>query len=474
MARKKSLSVDAALASIGEAQQAATEGLATVTQLERRIGVPTLDLPLSELLDNPDNPRTDYDDIEELAGSIAEVGVLQPILVRPLTAAERAAHPGRTRMIIAGHRRRRASEVAGLATIPAVERTAQTGQAAGGDLGDLILMLTENIQRSDITPMDEARSFKVLADAGMTQLEIARKLAVSQPKVSKRLALLELHPAVQTSIAQGSIGAEAAQGFKGVEAIIQERVAKELAQQTDGDGGSKMASPAVVQESVRRASSAVKVEQREAAVQEIAKAAGAKLIKPNDRWAGSWERRLHDPSDSDLQRLAAAGHLGALIEGWSDKPTYYNLDPTLDDQRRAADEERMARDELRRAKQAEKAERLHRAIAEWGRQVKPTAGEAAATLADEVIYHLGDRYLAQAYEWVGRDQGGLDDVDLDDWLEQLSSTARVRIAVLVIAARDAALAGAGQEDAAAATSERIRALDPELADALTKDKESVS
>lgn len=171
-------------------------------------------LELDAVLPNPRQPRRHFDPegLEELASSIREVGVLQPILVRET--------PGGYELV-AGERRLRASKMAGRTTIPArvVEVTPQDQH---------VLALVENLQRQDLSPVEEARSLaELLERSGMTQMELARRIGRSQAAVANKLRLLKLAPSVQKLIEEGKLGERQARALVGLDEADQIRLASE-------------------------------------------------------------------------------------------------------------------------------------------------------------------------------------------------------------------------------------------------------
>ncbi len=150
---------------------------------------------LSEIEPNRAQPRKDFNDksLAELADSIAQHGVLQPLLVRPI--------PGGGYQIVAGERRWRAARMAGLVEVPAVIR----------DLSDAQMMelaLIENLQREDLTPLEEARGYKALIEEyGLTQDEVAKTVGKSRPAVTNMLRLLHLPQEALDLLAAGKISA---------------------------------------------------------------------------------------------------------------------------------------------------------------------------------------------------------------------------------------------------------------------------
>jgi ParB family chromosome partitioning protein len=166
-------------------------GLAALIPL-RPDGYAPTDIPIREIHRNPYQPRlhVEQQDLERLAASIAEHGVIQPILVTPAVDGYQ---------LVAGERRVRAAEMAGLERIPALIKTIGEQQQLG-------LALVENLMRSDLNAMDEARAFRQLADDfGLTQDEIARRMGRARPSITNTLRLLELAPPVQDAVRAGSI-----------------------------------------------------------------------------------------------------------------------------------------------------------------------------------------------------------------------------------------------------------------------------
>jgi ParB family chromosome partitioning protein len=140
------------------------------------------DLPIEQIHRNPNQPRMDFsgDDLDTLAASIRDKGVLQPILVRP--SPER---PGEYQ-IVAGERRWRAAQQAGLRDMPALVRELD-------DLATLEIGIIENVQRIDLNPYEEAMGYKALIDRfGRTQEEIAQTVGKSRSHVANALRLLGL------------------------------------------------------------------------------------------------------------------------------------------------------------------------------------------------------------------------------------------------------------------------------------------
>src|SRR5271170_2337303 len=142
---------------------------------------------------NPFQTRTRFDEqqLEELAASIAATGVVQPILVRPL--------PGERFQLIAGERRWLASQKAGKATIPAMVRTVSDEQA-------MEMTIVENLQRSDLNPMEQARAFERLTrDFKMTQEQMAQRTGKNRTSIANFLRLLRLPAEIQGKVEAGEL-----------------------------------------------------------------------------------------------------------------------------------------------------------------------------------------------------------------------------------------------------------------------------
>lgn len=167
-------------------------------------GLTFAELNVRSIMPNAQQPRQVFDDeaLAELVHSIKEVGLLQPIVVRPA--------PGGRYELVAGERRLRATKKAGFTTIPALIRETADDQM----LRDALL---ENLHRAALTPLEEASAYKqLLEDFGGTQEELATRLGRSRPQISNTLRLLNLPPAVQRRVAAGVISAGHARALLGL------------------------------------------------------------------------------------------------------------------------------------------------------------------------------------------------------------------------------------------------------------------
>ena len=150
---------------------------------------------ISEIEPNRDQPRKEFDSeaLSELADSISQHGVLQPLLLRPLlTGGYR---------IVAGERRWRAARMAGLTEVPAVIREMT-------DSEEMLFALIENLQREDLTPLEEARGYRTLIEAqDFTQEEVSKAVGKSRPAITNALRLLNLPEDIQGMLERGEITA---------------------------------------------------------------------------------------------------------------------------------------------------------------------------------------------------------------------------------------------------------------------------
>jgi ParB family chromosome partitioning protein len=151
-----------------------------------------IDLPVNQIRRNPRQPRRAIDaaSLEELATSIAAVGVVQPVIVRMVDGSYE---------LIVGERRWRAAQKAGFTVIPAIVRSAS-------DVESLELALVENVVRQQLNPVDEAYALKVLLeDLGVTQESLAARVGKSRSAIANKVRLLDLPAAVQESLASGAL-----------------------------------------------------------------------------------------------------------------------------------------------------------------------------------------------------------------------------------------------------------------------------
>jgi ParB family chromosome partitioning protein len=231
------------------------------------------EIPVSQIRPNPKQPRSvfDEDDMAELVHSVREIGVLQPVVVRPVPGAADQYE------LIMGERRWRASQAAGLDRVPAIVR-----DTAEDDL--LRDALLENLHRSQLNPLEEAAAYnQLLEDFGCTHDELAQRIGRSRPQISNTLRLLKLPPLVQRRVAAGVLSAGHARALLGLD-----------------DGG---AIERLAQRIVAEGLSVRAVEEVVALGGDDAPAARAKRPRAGSRHAGLDElaQRLSDRFDTRVQ-----------------------------------------------------------------------------------------------------------------------------------------------------------------------------
>ena len=173
-------------------------------------------LPLEEIVPNKEQPRKTFDEtaLEELAESIRQHGVLQPLLVRPL--------PGGGYQLVAGERRYRASRIAGLREVPVVIRELS-------DVETMEIAIIENLQREDLNPMEEAAGFQSLIETyHMTQEEAAQRVGKSRSAVTNALRLLGLSPSVRKLVEENKLTAGHARALVPLSPSLQESAANAI------------------------------------------------------------------------------------------------------------------------------------------------------------------------------------------------------------------------------------------------------
>ncbi|GAA1657953.1 hypothetical protein GCM10010977_09980 [Citricoccus zhacaiensis] len=223
------------------AESAESEPVSTQVRHHGSVGDAELrTIPTGDIHPNPRQPREvfDEDDMDELVASIAEVGVLQPIVVRPVEG------PSPFELVM-GERRWRASQRAGLAEIPAIVRhTADTDL-----LRDALL---ENLHRSQLNPLEEAAAYEqLLEDFNCTQEELSSRIGRSRPQITNTLRLLRLPPLVQRRVASGVLSAGHARALL---ALVDPAEMERLAQKVVSEGLSVRATEELVslQDGVRQ------------------------------------------------------------------------------------------------------------------------------------------------------------------------------------------------------------------------------
>lgn len=272
------------------------DGLIDSQKSDRKVpeGSYYAEIPLSAVTPNPRQPRTEFDEdlLAELVGSIQEVGLLQPIVVRPLKNDRYE--------LVMGERRWRASQLAGKQTVPAIVRPTEEHDL----LRDALL---ENIHRAQLNPLEEANAYQqLLEDFGCTQEELAARIKRSRPQISNTIRLLRLPPSVQRRVAAGVLSAGHARALLGLDSqLAQER----LAQRIVAEGLSVRATEEIVTLSDR---------EREPAAPRGPRERPARAIELTDRLQDHFETRarvdmgkskgkivIEFASEDDLERILA-------------------------------------------------------------------------------------------------------------------------------------------------------------------------
>jgi ParB family chromosome partitioning protein len=168
------------------------KGLSALLLPKKEVKEEIVEIPVESIKPNPYQPRRNFDEekLKEMAVTIKERGILEPLLVRKSAGGYE---------LISGERRLRAAKIAGLKKVPCVIKTINDDEA-------LEIALIENLQREDLNPVEEARAYKVLKDRfGMTQEEIAEKVGKDRATVANKMRLLKLPDEVLNGLVSGKI-----------------------------------------------------------------------------------------------------------------------------------------------------------------------------------------------------------------------------------------------------------------------------
>lgn len=187
------------------------------TDITGEAGSALREVPVGSIIPNPHQPRHYFDEeaLASLTASVAELGVLQPILVREL--------PDDRFELIAGERRWRAAKRAGLPSVPVVVRTVD-------DVLSLEQALVENLHREDLNPLEEAAAYQqLMEDFDLTQEQVAQKVGKSRSSVANTLRLFQLPPSIQRLVSEGQLAAGHAKALLGTpDRAFQEELAKRI------------------------------------------------------------------------------------------------------------------------------------------------------------------------------------------------------------------------------------------------------
>ncbi len=201
---------------LGRGLDALLSAAEPATPTEPELGANLAEVAVEKISRSRFQPRRDFDEdaLAELAASIKAQGLMQPVVVRP--------RPGGTYELIAGERRWRAAQLAGLTSVPVVLRDVNDEQASA-------MALIENIQREDLNPLEEAMALDRLREEfGLTQQQIADTVGKSRVAVANLLRLLNLSPRVRDMLANGDLEMGHARALLSLEPLDQERAALEV------------------------------------------------------------------------------------------------------------------------------------------------------------------------------------------------------------------------------------------------------
>lgn len=241
---------------------------------------PRAEIPVSKVRPNPFQPRKTFapEALEELKASLREHGVLQPIVVRSTPAGYE---------LIAGERRWRAAQAIGLTSLPAVVREAVSDQAM------LELALIENLQRSDLDPIEKARGFQQLIAQGLTQEQVAQRMGIQRSSVANFLRLLELPESIQGAVTQGLLTMGHARALLGIEDKARQEELCALA--------------------VRRSLSVRDVEQRVRELQGRETERRATVSPPPPPWVRDLESRIRAHLGTKIHVRNGEGYRGSIV-----------------------------------------------------------------------------------------------------------------------------------------------------------------
>ena len=198
-----------------ERHTALGRGLGALIPQTSPAGAAPVEIPISRIKGNPYQPRqrVEQQALERLAASIAVHGVLQPVLVTEILDGYQ---------LVAGERRVRAAQIAGLDRVPAIVR-----QMAAKD--QLAIAIVENVQRADLNAMEEAHAYRQLADEfNLTQDEIAARVGKARPTIANTLRLLELEQSVQDALGDGHITEGHGRALVGSTAAVQRQLVEAI------------------------------------------------------------------------------------------------------------------------------------------------------------------------------------------------------------------------------------------------------
>jgi len=204
-----------AKSALGKGLSALISARPPTVRLEPEPGEKVRQVSLASIVPSPFQPRKDFarESLSELVESIRQHGIIQPLVVREVSGQHE---------LIAGERRWRAAQEAGLARVPVITRIAT-------DLEVLEISLIENLQRADLNPIEEAQAYaRLAAEFGMRQEDIAQKVGRSRAAVANSMRLLDLHPQVQTWLTQDLLSVGHAKVLLGLKELDEQLLVAEM------------------------------------------------------------------------------------------------------------------------------------------------------------------------------------------------------------------------------------------------------
>lgn len=390
-------------------------------------GVMTVDV--RTVVSSPRNPPARIEpgpEMDQLVGSVREVGVLQPILVVS-AAAWRAAWPadelGTAEWVaLAGNRRRRAAELAERFEVPVWVRDDLAADEA-------VTMLTENIHRLELSPIAEAQGFARLVDQGLTQTRIAQLLSVSQGHVAKRLALLKLLPTTRAAVEAGQLTLAEAAEVLALEPEVQQGVETRLDREVQS--GADLPTWKLIKDA---SEDVVRGRNRVVAEERIAELGGE--VEIADQVERGWAR-IYNETDEELQAAAAAKNLVVVPAGWGEGVLNWYLRKAP--KREPGGAEQAEREQAERARERERKDSQKRRT-EFTRE-KLTAIPSKAELQAGMTWFINR--LTTVGTWQTQqlahslDKDAPEGLDAAAWAKNLKKRNPTRLAWLyVVAARE--------------------------------------
>lgn len=322
------------------------------------------ELHMDQLVVHPKNVRRDVGNVVELANSITEQGILQPLVVAPSLG-------GTGFVIIAGHRRHAASKLANVDSLPCVVREDLDTEAK-----QIVAMLVENTQRTDLTVTEEAEAYQALLEfPGYTVKTVAKATGRSQATVRKRLLLTKLSDQAKTRLDEQTLNVD--QALVLVDFAEDEEATEKLLQAA---AESPRQWAYQVEYQTRKRDTPAKIAALEAELEE----AGAKFLPESERYMGKYNRIYENESNElTTEEHVAAGHLAVIDQNWGKLEWYGKPAKAQKAKVELTEEEQEAK--RREAALTAALDIAHAVRAEHLKQVVQSPPEGAA---DEALYRL--------------------------------------------------------------------------------------